>query len=181
MQLLAHLRPPQPCRPGKTWREDYQYKRNRTRNRLVCAEPKAGKRQVLVTRRRTQLHFAFAIGYRVDVLYPDARCIDGVLDNLNLHHYHSRVEIFGKQEADRIMSRVCFHFTPHHASWLNLAEIELSVLSQPCLNRRIPDEWTLATEIIAWETDRNHARTPIRWTFTLDDARHVFRDHYPTT
>ena len=181
VQLLAHLRPPLACRPGKTWREDYEYKRNSTRNLFVFAEPKAGKRHVLVTRRRTKQHFAFALRYLVDVLYPDAICIDVVLDNLNTHHYHSLVETFGKQEADRIMSRACFHFTPHHASWLNMAEIELSVLSQQCLKRRLPDEWTLATEIIAWETERNCVRSPIRWTFTLDDARHVFRDHYPTT
>jgi hypothetical protein len=181
VQLLAHLRPPLPCDVGKAWREDYEYKRNSTRNLFMLAEPKAGQRQVLVTRRRTKQHFAYAVRYLVDVLYPDAECIDVVLDNLNTHHYHSLVEFFGKPEADRIMSRLCFHFTPNHASWLNMAEIELSVLTQQCLSRRIPDEWTLATEIIAWETNRNSAKTPIRWTFTLDDARQVFREHYPTT
>jgi hypothetical protein len=181
VQLLAHLRPPLPCSIGKPWREDYEYKRNRTRNLFMFAEPKAGQRHVLVTRRRTKQHFAYAMRYLVDVLYPDADCIDVVLDNLNTHHYHALVEFFGKQEADRIMSRLCFHFTPNHASWLNMAEIELSVLTQQCLSRRMPDEWRLATEIITWETDRNGAKTPIRWTFTFDDARHVFREHYPTT
>ncbi len=181
VQLLAHLRPPLPCAPGQAWRHDYEYKRNGTRNLFMFVEPKAGLRHVLVTRRRTKQHFAYAMRYLVDVLYPAAECIDVVMDNLNTHHYHSLVEFFGKQEADRIMSRLCFHFTPNHASWLNMAEIEFSVLAQQCLSRRIPDEWTLATEIIAWETARNIVRTPIRWTFTLDDAHHAFCEHYSTT
>ena len=113
-------------------------------------------------------------------LYPDAECIDLVMDNLNTHHYHSLVEFFGKQEADRIMRRLCFHFTPTHASWLNMAEIEFSVLTSQCLDRRIPHEWTLITEIIAWETERNIDQCKIHWAFTVDDARAVFADHYPT-
>lgn len=179
--LLAHLRHPIPCEPAKTWREDYEYKRNGTRNLFMFAEPKAGQRHVLVTPRRTKQDFAYAMRYLVDVLYPDAECIDVVLDNLNTHHYHALVEFFGKTEADRIMSRLCFHFTPYHASWLNMAEIELSVLAQQCLDRRLPDEWTLATEIIAWEQRRNANRKSIHWAFTLDDAQQVFHEHYPTT
>jgi hypothetical protein len=181
VQLLMHLRPPLACAPGKTWREDYEYKRNGTRNLFMFLEPKAGQRHVLVTQRRTKQDFAYAMRYLVDVLYPDADCIDLILDNLNTHHYHSLVEFFGKQEADRIMSRLCFHFTPNHASWLNMAEIEFSVLAQQCLSRRLEHEWMLATEIIAWEQARNAAHTPIRWTFTVDDAHNVFRQHYSTT
>ena len=103
------------------------------------------------------------------------------MDNLNTHHYHSLVEFFGKQEADCIMDRLCFHFTPAHASWLNMAEIEISVLANQCLSRRIADEWTLGTEIVAWEDARNVKKAKIRWNFTVDDARNVFKEHYPTS
>ena len=120
--------------------------------------------------------------YLVDVIYPDPKCIiDVVMDNLNTHHYHSLVETFGKPEADRIMNRLEFHFTPAHASWLNMAEIELSILSKQCLSRRVPDEWTLTTQIIAWEDARNAKKANIRWNFTVHDARIVFKEHYPTS
>lgn len=167
--------------PGRAARQDYEYKREGTRNLFLFVEPKAGFRHVLATHHRTKQDFAFAMRYLVDVLYPEADCVDVVLDNLNTHHYHSLVEFFGKQEADWIMSRLCFHYTPEHASWLNMAEIELSVLSKQCLSRRIPDAWTLMTEIVAWEQARNYKKANIRWNFTIDDARQVFKEHYPTT
>lgn len=181
VQLLAHLTAPLPLKPGQPLRQDYEYKRNGTRNLFLFVEPKAGSRQVLVSNRRTKRDFAFAMRYLVDVMYPDAECIDVVLDNLNTHHYHSLVEFFGKQEADRIMTRLQFHFTPEHASWLNMAEIELSILSKQCLSRRIPDEWTLITALVAWEQARNEKKSRIRWNFTVDDARQVFKEHYPTS
>ena len=181
VQLLRQTRQPRPARPGKPRREDHEYKRNGTRNLFVFAEPKAGQRHVLVTRRRTKQDFAYAMRYLVDVLYPDAECIDVVLDNLNTHHYHSLVEFFGKREVDRIMDRLCFHFTPVHGSWLNMAEIELSVMSQQCLDRRLPDEWTLTTERIAWETTSNAAARKINWLFSVDDARRTFASHYPAS
>jgi hypothetical protein len=109
--------------------------------------------------------------YLVDVLYPDAPIIDLVLDNLNTHTYHALVETFGKAEADRIAARLCFHYTPPHGSWLNMAEIELSILSRQCLKRRLPDEWTLALEVMAWENARNQAVAKIHWRFSVDDAR----------
>lgn len=129
-QLLAHITNLLVLTPGHASRQDYEYKRNDTRNVFMFVEPKAGSRHVLVTQRRTKQDFAFAMRYLVDVIYPDAECIDVVMDNLNTHHYHSLVEFFGKQEADRIMNRLEFHFTPEHASWLNMAEIELSILSK---------------------------------------------------
>jgi transposase len=178
-QLLRDLRDPLPLIPKAGRRQDYEYKREGTRNLFMFVEPKAGKRVVLVTQRRKKVDFAHAMRYLVDVLYPDATMIDVVLDNLNTHHYHSLVEYFGKVEADRIMNRLCFHFTPPHGSWLNMAEIELSILSRQCLKRRLPDEWTLSLEIIAWENSRNQARAKIHWRFSVEDARHVFRDHYP--
>jgi hypothetical protein len=129
--------------------------------------------------------------YLVDVIYPDDECIiDVVLDNLNTHHSHSLVEFFGKQEADRItlapyssagVSRLEFYHTPKHASWLNMAEIELSILSKQCLSRRIPSEWILTTEIVTWEEARNEKKAKIRWNFTVDDARKVFKEYYPTS
>lgn len=181
VQLLAHIAPMRLAEPGQAARQDYEYKREGTSNLFLFVEPKAGFRQALVTNRRTKQDFAFAMRYLVDVLYPEVECIDVVMDNLNTHHYHSLVEFFGKQEADRIMNRLCFHYTPEHASWLNMAEIELSVLSKQCLARRIPDAWTLMTEIVAWEQARNDKHAKIRWNFTIDDARQVFKEHYPTT
>ena len=179
-QLLAHLRNRLGLKPGHGRRQDHEYKRNGTRNLFIFVEPKAGSRQVLVTRRRTKQDFAFAMRYLVDVIYPAAECIDVVMDNLNTHAYHSLAEFFGKREADRIMDRLEFHFTPEHASWLNMAEIELSILSKQCLSQRIPSEWILTTEIVAWEESRNEKKAKIRWNFTVQDARKVFREHYPT-
>jgi hypothetical protein len=181
IQLLAHKRTPLSVRKGKAARQDYEYKRKGTRNLFMFVEPKAGFRHVLVTKRRKKQDFAYAMRYLVDVLYPETKCIDVILDNLNTHHYHSLVEFFGKHEADRIMARLCFHFTPTHASWLNMAEIEIGVLSNQCLSRRLADEWTLGTEIVAWEDARNAKKAKIRWNFTVDDARQVFKEHYPTT
>jgi hypothetical protein len=179
IQLLRDLRAPLPLTPKVGKRQDYEYRREGTRNLFMFVEPKAGKRAVLVTRQRQKVDFAQAMRYLVDVLYPDAPIIDVVLDNLNTHHYHSLVEYFGKAEADRIMHRLCFHFTPTHGSWLNMAEIELSILSRQCLKRRLPDEWTLGLQIIAWENQRNQAQAKIHWRFSVEDARRVFQDHYP--
>lgn len=181
LQLLADITNKLVLKPGRASKQDYEYKRNGTRNLFIFVEPKAGFRHVLVTDRRTKQDFAFAMRYLVDVIYPDAECIDVVMDNLNTHHYHSLVEFFGKQEADRIMAHLQFHYTPEHASWLNMAEIELSILSKQCLSRRIPSEWVLTTEIIAWEETRNEKKAKIRWNFTVDDARKVFKEHYPTS
>lgn len=181
LQLLKQTRTPLPVRPGHPRREDHEYKRNSTRNIFMFAEPKAGKRHTLVTRRRTKQDFAYAMRYLVDTLYPEADCIEVVLDNLNTHTYHALVETFGKPEADRIWQRVCFHYTPAHGSWLNMAEIELSVLTKQCLKRRIPDEWNLNLELIAWETAANASQRPIHWSFTVQDARRVFADSYPSS
>ncbi len=181
VQLLAHIADPLALKPGHASRQDYEYKRNGTRNLFLFVEPKAGFRHVLVTNQRTKQDFAFAMRYLVDVIYPEAECIDVVLDNLNTHHYYSLVEFFGKQEADRIMNRIEFHHTPEHASWLNMAEIELSILSKQCLSRRIPGEWMLITEIVAWEEARNENKAKLRWNFTVNEARKVFKEHYPTT
>lgn len=173
-ELHAEVRSPQPGKPGQTARQDYEYKRNGTRNMFLFVEPQAGFRHVLVTRQRTKLEFAYAIRYLVDVLYPDVEWVELVLDNLNIHHEDSLIEIFGKVEADRILSRVRFHHTPPHASWLDMAEIEIGVLETQCLDRRIPDEFTLYREVVLWEAQRNKQRAKIHWSFTRQKAEKLF-------
>ena len=179
IQLLAHIRQAISMKPGQAARQDYEYKRNGTRNLFLFVEPKAGKRCVLVTKQRKKEQFAHAMRYLVDVLYPDAERIHVVMDNLNTHHYHSLVEFFGKTEADQIWNRICIHFTPAHGSWLNMAEIELSIMSRQCLQCRLPDEWTLQMQLLAWEQYSNEAERKIHWSFSVDDARRVFKEHYP--
>lgn len=179
-QLLGHTREPIAVRPGVAAKQDSEYKRNGTRNLFLFVEPKAGKRAVLVTRRRKKQDFAYAMRYLVDGLYPQATCIDVVLDNLNTHRYVVLIEIFGKKEADRIMSRLCFHYTPPHGSWLNMAEIEIGIMRHQCLKRRLADEWTLRVELMSWELHSNRIGRKIHWSFTVDDARRVFKEHYPS-
>jgi len=181
IQLLAQTRKVLGCQPRKIARQDHEYKRNGTRNLFMLVTPKRGERNVFVTKRRTKIDFAYVMRYLVDVMYPEAEHINLVMDNLNTHHYHSLVEAFGKSEADRIMSRLRFHFTPAHASWLNMTEVELSVLSGQCLSRRMADDWALRFEIAAWENARNARKAPICWKFTTDDARKVFKQFYPTS
>ncbi len=161
VQLLTDARAPHPVKPGRAARQDYEYVRQGTRNIFMIAEPKAGKRHLLLTRRRTKEDWAKAIRYLVDVLYPEAALIDLVCDNLNTHAVNTLIEIFGKAEADRLLAHLVLHPTPLHASWVNMAEIELSAMTGQCLDRRLPDEWTLALELMAWESDRNDQHQPI--------------------
>jgi len=178
-QLLSDSRSTLPLRAKHPRRQDYEYRRCGTRNLFVMVEPLAGQRHVLLTKRRTKADFAHAVRYLVDVLYPDAKCIEFVVDNLNTHTYHALVETFGILEANRIMRRICFHYTPIHASWLNMAEIEIGILSRQCLRRHIPSEQMLQVELSAWLHFRNHHFAKIHWSFSLKDARRVFAKHYP--
>jgi len=180
VELHADVRVPLAMQAGHPKRVDYEYKRCGTRNVFLFLEPKAGKRHTLVTCHRTKEDWAKAMRYLVDELYPDAPRIDVVLDNLNTHTEVVLIEIFGKAEADRLLRRLKFHYTPLHGSWLNMAEIELSVMERQCLKRRLGDEFTLGTELVAWEKPRNDARVTIRWKFTTEDARRVFAKYYPT-
>ena len=173
-ELHAEKHKPVPMKPGQPRRQDYEYKRNGTRNLFVFVEPQAGFRHVLITRRRTKREFAYAMRYLVDVLYPDAEWIDVVLDQLNTHNEITLIEIFGKAEADRILNHLRFNHTPAHASWLNMAEIEIGILESQCLDRRIPNELSLGKEVVAWETRRNNQKTTIRWTFTREKAELTF-------
>lgn len=179
VELHGEGRPPVAPEPGHPKRQDYEYVRNGTRNVFLFLEPKAGQRYTLVTRHRTKEDFAKAMRYLVDELYPDAPVIELVMDNLNTHTADVLIEILGKAEADRILSRLHFHYTPVHGSWLNMAEIELSVMQRQCLNRRLGDEFTLGTELVAWEAPRNAASVTIQWKFTKADARRVFAKYYP--
>lgn len=178
-QLLSDSRVTLPMRPDQPRRQDYEYRRRGTRNLFVMVEPLAGRRQLLLTKRRTKADFAHAVRYLVDVLYPEAKCIELVLDNLNTHTYQALVETFGILEANRILRRVCFHFTPVHASWLNMAEIEIGILSRQCLRRHLSSEQMLHTELVAWQHFRNSQSATIHWSFSLKDARRVFAKHYP--
>jgi len=139
----------------------------------------AGERHVTVTERRTKQDFAAQMKYLCDELYPDAEVVRVVLDNLNTHTMGSLYEAFSPAEARRLASKLEFHFTPVHASWLNMAELELSVLSRQCLNRRIPDAELLAKEIAAWQSTRNQNRVKINWCFKVADARKKVAGVYP--
>lgn len=174
VQLLADSRPGLPLKPGYPRRQDYEYVRRGTRNVFIFVEPKAGRRHVLVTRRRTKEDLAKALRYLVDVLYPKAASIDLVWDNLNTRATDTLIDIFGKVEADRILARLVFHPTPLHASWLNIAEIDLNAMTGQCLDRRIPAEWTLTLELIAWESRRNQLHRPIVWSFDWKRAKRIF-------
>lgn len=179
VELHGEVRRSLPTGPRHPKRQDYEYRRNGTRNVFLFLEPHAGQRHTLVTQHRTKEDFAKAMRYLVDELYPKASVIELVMDNLNTHTTDVLIEIFGKAEADRILSRLRFHFTPVHGSWLNMAEIELSVMQRQCLNRRMGHEFTLGTELVAWEEPRNAANVTIHWKFTQDDARRVFAKYYP--
>lgn len=180
-QLIAETRPPLPAQPGQVARYDTEYQRNGTRNVFMFFEPLAGFRQVQVTAQRTIPDFAECMRLLSDELYPEAERIRVVLDNLNTHKPASLYATFPPEEANRILKRLEFHYTPKHGSWLNMAEIEFSVFSRQCLDRRIPDELTLKTEIAALEAERNALGATVHWRFTSPDARVKLKRLYPVT
>jgi hypothetical protein len=179
-QLVEDIRPTQPMKPGYPQRYDYEYKRNGTRNLFIFFEPQRGWRHVEVTERRTAKDFAHQMKWLVDEAYPDAQVVRVVLDNLNTHKIASLYEAFEPAEARRIARRLEFHYTPKHGSWLNMAEIELSVFGRQCLDRRIPDEQTLKQEIAALEDERNSIQATVHWQFTSHDARIKLKNIYPS-
>lgn len=179
-QLLADVRPPLPLQPGQPERVDYEYERRGTVNLFLGCEPLAGRRWVEVTDRRTALDWAQQIKTLVDVRYPDAERIVLVLDNLNTHTPGSLYDAFPPAEAKRLTDKLELHYTPKHGSWLNLAEIELSLLSRQCLDRRIPDKQTLATEVTAWADRRNALKGTVDWRFPTADARLKLKRLYPS-
>lgn len=178
-QLIKETRTPLAAAPGKPQREDYEYERKGTANLFMFVEPLTGWRQVTVTERRTAVEWAHQIRDLVDVHYPQAERIRLVMDNLNTHKVASLYEAFAPAEARRIAQRLEIHHTPKHGSWLNMAEIELSALTQQCLDRRIPDIDTLRRETTVWATERNARQKGVDWRFTTPDARIKLKRLYP--
>lgn len=178
-QLIEETRLPLPMKPGQVQRCDYEYKRNGTRNLFLFFEPLAGQRHIEVTERRTKLDFAHQMRWLVDIAYPDVACIGLVLDNLNIHTYGALYEAFEPAEARRIARKLNFHYTPKHASWLNMAEIEFSVISRR-LGSRVPNEEALKRKVEAIELSRNETESTVDWQFTTDDARIKLKRLYPS-
>ena len=179
-QLLREVRPPLPLAPGQPVRHDPEYERGGVLNLFLTCEPLTGRRWVTVTERRTKVDWAHQIKTLCDERYPDAERIVLVQDNLNTHTPAALYDTFPPAEAERLLGKLEFHYTPKHGSWLNMAEIEFSVLSRQCLKRRVPDRATLEAEIAAWQERRNANAGPIDWRFTTDDARIKLKRLYPT-
>ena len=179
-QLIAETRQPLKVKVGQPQRYDYEYSRQGVRNLFMFVEPQTGWRHVEVTNQRTKLDFAHQMRWLVDEAYPEVTVIRVVLDNLNTHKAASLYEAFAPEEARRIVKKLEFHYTPKHGSWLNMAEIELSVLQRQCLDQRIPDEATLKQEIKAWEERRNNMQATIDWRFSITDARVKLKRLYPS-
>ncbi len=173
-QLIQGTRKPLKAKKGSLKRADYEYRRNGTRNIFLSVEPKAGQRHLKVTRHRKKPDFAQFIK-ELSEKYGDAEKIHIVADNLNTHFGKSFFETFSQTEAEDILKRIKFHYTPKHASWLNMAEIELSIAGRQCLNRRIPMEEKLRQEIGYWQNYRNDQKLTIQWKFTVKDARKKFK------
>ena len=179
-QLTKETRIPLRTEPGKPARYDHEYERQGVCNVFMFFEPFKGKRYVRVTKRRTKVDWATQIKGLLDNQYPKAKKIVLVMDNLNTHKGASLYETFPPEEARRLFERLEIHHTPKHGSWLNIAEIELRILSGQCLNRRIPDIPTLEQEITAWQNQRNCLNAKVDWQFSNDDARIKLKRLYPT-
>ena len=178
-QLVGEVREPLAACPGRPTRHDYEYERNGTANLFIVCEPLLGRRHLKVTDRRTKIDWAHCVKELVDVHYPYAEKIVLVLDNLNTHTPAALYEAFDPAQARRLLERLEIHYTPKHGSWLNMAEIELSVLARQCLEKRIPDREALAGEVGAWEEERNATESSIDWRFTSDEARIKLKHLYP--
>jgi DDE superfamily endonuclease len=177
--LHGDVHPGVPAQPGQVARYDYQYQRQGTCNLFMLFQPAAGWRHAIVTQQRTKTDFAVCMRDLVDLHFPQAETIRLVMDNLNTHTPASLYAAFPPAEARRILSKLEFHYTPKHASWLNMVEIELSVLVHQCLKRRIPDIDILTREVAAWEAARNAQHATIRWLFDVSQARTKLSRLYP--
>lgn len=179
-QLVSEVIQPIPASPGQIERYDYEYEREGVANLFILFEPLSGWRQIKITERRTKQDWALLIKELVDVHYPQAERIRLVMDNLNTHMPSSLYETFQPAEAKRILDKLEIHHTPKHGSWLNMAEIELSVLSRQCLDRRIGDLQTLSYQVTAWQKDRNLKAAKMVWRFSTADARIKLKKLYPS-
>ena len=178
-QLIAETRVPIAAKPGQPGRHDYEYRRNGTANLFMMFAPLEGWRHVKVTDRHTAVDYAQVLKELSDTHFPGSAKIVLVQDNLNTHKPASLYEAFPPTEARRLVERFEWHYTPKHGSWLDMAESELSVLSSPCLDRRIPDQQVLKEEVEAWEADRNRKHAKADWQFTTADARVKLKRLYP--
>ena len=178
-QLIGEVRTPIAARPGQPERFDHEYKRNGVTNLFMLTEPLSGRTEVKVTERRTRADWAVLIQELVDVHYPTAERIVLVLDNLNTHAKSSLYEVFAPAEAKRLADKLEIHYTPKHGSWLNVAEIMLSVLGGQCLNRRMADVETLIREVEAWLAGRRRKPAPVNWHLTTKEARIKLKRFYP--
>jgi hypothetical protein len=178
-QLLGHTRAPVPMAPGHPARHDAEYVRGGVVNCFLVTAPLQGWRQVRISAQRTRIDWAHAVRELVDVHFPDAERIVLVLDQLNIHSPASLYHAFPPAEAKRLTEKLEIHYTPKHGSWLNMAEIELSVLQRQCLGQRFATQARMQTAVAAWVTARNAATAQINWQFTTDDARTKLRRLYP--
>lgn len=177
-QLLKDMRTPLPLKPGVLAKQDYEYKRAGTCNLFVAVEPKGEHRIVEVTERRTKVDFVDFVCRLLKAVYVRARKIHLVLDNLNTHFPSSFEEVLGEKVAIALLRRIEFHYTPKHASWLNMAEIEIGILERQCLGRRLKDQATITLEVAAWQHRRNADHCGIVWSFTRQDADRKLSRHY---
>jgi len=178
-QLIEETRLRLPTKPGQVERYDYEYKRNGVRNLLVGFEPLTGQRHIQISERRTMQDFARCMKWLVDEVYPEADVVQVVLDQLNTHRPAALYETFPPVEARRILKKLNFHYTPKHASWLNMAEIELSVISRR-LKSHIPNDTALIQEVYALVSQRNSAQASVDWQFQTEDARIKLKTLYPS-
>jgi len=179
-QLVSEKITPISATPGNPERYDYEYQREGVCNLFMFFEPLGCWRHVEVTDHRTAIDYAHQMKYLVDVRYPEAIKITVIQDNLNTHKPASLYKAFSPAEAKRILDKLEFHYTPKHGSWLNMAEIELSVLTSQCLARRIPNKETLTKEVGAWEERRNSKQKTVDWRFTTAEARIKLKRLYPS-
>lgn len=179
-QLLQQIRPALAVRPGRIAKEDYEYKRAGTRNIFLAVEPKGRHREIAVTARRAKPDFVAFVQRLAGEVYGQARKIHLVLDNLNTHFRTSFEEVLGDRAAHRLLRRVHFHYTPKHASWLNMAEIEIGIMERQCISQRIGTETLLRSGVTQWKHRRNRAACGIKWTFTRQDADRKLSRHYVT-
>jgi hypothetical protein len=180
-QLIGDVVQPIPMEPGKVKREDYEYERNGVCNLFVALEPLAGKRVCAVFQHRTGREYAMFMKMLADLHYPDAEKIVVIQDNLSTHNPGSFYKILGPDQAYELSCRFEFHHTPKKASWLNMAEVELSVISKQCLDRRIATVKQLRKEVYALVDERNQKQSTVKWSFTKNNARQKLERHYPTT
>ncbi len=179
-QLVSETRPSLPCKPGQIEKVDAEYRRNGTASVFMMNAPLEGKRYVRVRKQRKREDFAEVVHELCDEIYPEAEKIILVLDNLNTHNIASLYQAFGPEEAQRLKARLEIHHTPKHGSWLNMAEIELSVLSRQCMTDYFETQKQLTSAIEEWERQRNEKQTGINWRFTTADARIKLKRLYPT-